>query len=160
MFQNRRTKNISRAKREDSAKDVQISPVPDKATKRSLDWYNCPKRAASTTLRFKSASRRIERTTNLSTTATYCDQAAQLTEIRKAGDLGLPNCHCAQDVLRRLEKAFEAFFQRIKRGQKPGFPRFKSSRRYDSITFPSHGDGQTAVQWSLVRARRRQHQSE
>src|SRR5437667_2040896 len=36
-FQNRRSKNISRAKREDSAKDVQISPVPDKATKRSLD---------------------------------------------------------------------------------------------------------------------------
>ena len=71
----------------------------------------------------------------------YYDQAAQLTEIRKAGDLGLPNCHCAQDVLRRLEKAFKAFFQRIKRGQKPGFPRFKSSRRYDSITFPSHGDG-------------------
>src|SRR6266699_849865 len=71
----------------------------------------------------------------------YCDQAAQLTEIRKAGDLGLPNCHCAQDVLRRLEKAFKASFQRIKRGQKPGFPRFKSSRRYDSITFPSHGDG-------------------
>lgn len=71
----------------------------------------------------------------------YYDQAGQLTEIRKAGDLGLPNCHCAQDVLRRLDKAFKAFFQRIKRGQKPGFPRFKSSRRYDSITFPSHGDG-------------------
>lgn len=71
----------------------------------------------------------------------YYDQAAQLTEIRKAGDLGLPNCHCAQDVLKRLEKAFKAFFQRLKRGQKPGFPRFKSRRRYDSITFPSHGDG-------------------
>ena len=71
----------------------------------------------------------------------YYDPAAQLTEIRKAGDLGLPNCHCAQDVLRRLEKAFKAFFQRIQRGQKPGFPRFKSSRRYDRITFPSHGDG-------------------
>ena len=71
----------------------------------------------------------------------YYDQAAQLTEIRKAGDLGLPNCHCAQDVLKRLDKAFKAFFQRSKRGQKPGFPRFKSYRRYDSITFPSHGDG-------------------
>lgn len=71
----------------------------------------------------------------------YYDPAAQLTEIRKAGDLGLPNGHCAQDVLRRLEKAFKAFFQRIQRGQKPGFPRFKSSRRYDRITFPSHGDG-------------------
>ena len=71
----------------------------------------------------------------------YYDQAAQPTEIRKAGDLDLPNCHCAQDVLRRLDKAFKAFFQRMKRGQKPGFPRFKSRRRYDSITFPSHGDG-------------------
>ena len=71
----------------------------------------------------------------------YYDQAAQLTEIRKAGHLDLPNCHCAQDVLRRLDKAFKAFFQRMKRGQKPGFPRFKSRRRYDSITFPSHGDG-------------------
>ena len=71
----------------------------------------------------------------------YYDQAAQLTEIRKTGDLGLPNCHCAQDVLKRLDKAFKAFFRRLKQGQKPGFPRFKSRRRYDSITFPSHGDG-------------------
>src|SRR5207237_200333 len=46
----------------------------------------------------------------------YYDPAAQLTDIRKAGDLGLPNGHCAQDVLRRLEKAFKAFFQRIQRG--------------------------------------------
>ena len=33
----------------------------------------------------------------------YYDQAAQLTEIRAVGDLGLPNCHCAQEVLRRLD---------------------------------------------------------
>ena len=71
----------------------------------------------------------------------YYDQAAQLTEIRKTGDLGLPNCHCAQDVLKRLDKAFKAFFRRLKQAQKAGFPRFKSRRRYDSITFPTHGDG-------------------
>ena len=71
----------------------------------------------------------------------YYTQANQLKEIRDAGDLSLPNYHCAQDVLKRLDKAFQAFFRRIKHGQKPGFPRFKSSRRYDSITFPSHGDG-------------------
>jgi putative transposase len=53
----------------------------------------------------------------------------------------LPNCHCAQEVLKRLDRAFQAFFQRVKRGQRPGFPRFRSSRRYDSITLPSHGDG-------------------
>jgi putative transposase len=71
----------------------------------------------------------------------YCDQASQLKEIRAAGDLGLPNAQCAQDVLRRLDKAFKAFFRRIKRGQKPGYPRFRSVSRYDSITFPSYGDG-------------------
>ena len=71
----------------------------------------------------------------------YYTQAKQLKEIRDAGALSLPNYHCAQDVLKRLDKAFQAFFQRIQRREKPGFPRFKSARRYDSITFPSHGDG-------------------
>ena len=33
------------------------------------------------------------------------------------------------------------FFARVRRGEKPGFPRFRSFRRYDSITFPSYGDG-------------------
>ena len=79
----------------------------------------------------------------------YYTQANQLKEIRDAGDLALPNYHCAQDVLKRLDKAFKAFFQRIKRGQKPGFPRFKSSRRYDSITFPSHGDGNKLLEKHL-----------
>jgi putative transposase len=44
-------------------------------------------------------------------------------------------------VLRRLDKTFRAFFARVRRGEKPGFPRFRSFRRYDSITFPSYGDG-------------------
>jgi putative transposase len=58
----------------------------------------------------------------------YYTQAKQLKEIRDAGGLALPNYHCARDVLKRLDKAFQAFFRRIKRGQKPGFARFKSSR--------------------------------
>src|SRR5262245_41741050 len=71
----------------------------------------------------------------------YCDQANQLKDIRAAGDLGLINAQCAQDVLRRLDKAFKAFFTRTKRGQTPGYPRFRSASRYDSITFPTYGDG-------------------
>ena len=137
MFQNRRSKNISRAKREDSAKDVQISPYPTRPQTEAL----MVQLSEACRLYNAALQERIEAYRTHHKSINYCDQAAQLTEIRKAGDLGLPNCHCAQDVLRRLEKAFKAFFQRIKRGQKPGFPRFKSSRRYDSITFPSHGDG-------------------
>jgi putative transposase len=43
--------------------------------------------------------------------------------------------------LRRVDKTFKAFFRRVKAGLKAGYPRFKSSRRFDSYTFPSYGDG-------------------
>jgi putative transposase len=71
----------------------------------------------------------------------YYDQANQLKEIRANGDLALANFSCCQDVLRRVDKAFKGFFARIKRGQKAGYPRFRAVSRYDSITFPSYGDG-------------------
>ena len=73
---------------------------------------------------------------------TYYDQANQLKDIRTAGDLGLANFSASQDVLRRVDKTFKAFFRRVKAGaDKPGYPRFKSRRRFDSYTFPSWGDG-------------------
>jgi putative transposase len=72
----------------------------------------------------------------------YYDQANQLKAMRADGCLSLANFSCCQDVLRRLDKTFQAFFGRVKRGEKKvGYPRFRSSRRYDSITFPSYGDG-------------------
>jgi putative transposase len=70
----------------------------------------------------------------------YYDQANQLKAMRADGCLTLSNFSCCQDVLRRLDKTFKAFFARCKRGDKPGFPRFKSSRRFDSIAF-SYGNG-------------------
>lgn len=71
----------------------------------------------------------------------YYDQANQLKDIRAAGDLGLANFSASQDVLRRVDKTFKAFFGRVKAGRKGGYPRFKSRRRFDSYTFPSWGDG-------------------
>ena len=47
------------------------------------------------------------------------------------------NCHAMRDPLRRLDRAFSAFFRRLKAGQKPGYPRFRSRRRYDSLTWDS-----------------------
>ena len=40
-----------------------------------------------------------------------------------------------QDTIRRLDKAYKAFFRRIKTGDEPGFPRFKGEGRYRSMTF-------------------------
>jgi putative transposase len=71
----------------------------------------------------------------------YYMQANQLKEIRAARDLGLANFSCCQDILRRVHKTYQAFFRRVKHGEKAGYPRFKSRRRFSSITFPSYGDG-------------------
>jgi putative transposase len=44
-----------------------------------------------------------------------------------------------QDVPRRLDKAFQSFFRRLKTGEQPGYPKFRSARRYDSFTYPQSG---------------------
>jgi putative transposase len=42
-----------------------------------------------------------------------------------------------QDVIRRHFKAKQAFFRRVANGETPGYPRYKSTSRYRSLTFPS-----------------------
>lgn len=43
-----------------------------------------------------------------------------------------------QDVLHRLDKAYQHFFRRVTEGEKPGFPKFKKRGQWDSITYPQH----------------------
>ena len=71
----------------------------------------------------------------------YYAQANQLKEIRAEGNLDLANFSACQDVLRRVDKTFKAFFRRIKAGEMAGYPRFKSKDRFDSYTFPAWGNG-------------------
>lgn len=40
-----------------------------------------------------------------------------------------------------MDRAFSSFFDRVKKGQKPGYPRFKNDDGFKSFLFPSHGDG-------------------
>ncbi len=70
----------------------------------------------------------------------YNQQAAQLPEIKEIR----PEYHdihsqVLQDVLRRVKKAYDNFFRRVKAGKTPGYPRFQGSGRYDSFTFPQSG---------------------
>ena len=44
-----------------------------------------------------------------------------------------------QNVLERLDKAMQAFFRRVKYGEKPGYPRFQGRTRYNSFTYPQGG---------------------
>jgi putative transposase len=38
-------------------------------------------------------------------------------------------------TLHRLDRAYQAFFRRVKTGQAPGFPRFQGRNRFDSLTY-------------------------
>jgi putative transposase len=44
-----------------------------------------------------------------------------------------------QDVLHRLDKAFAAFFRRVKAGARPGYPQFQGKDRYTSFPYPQMG---------------------
>jgi putative transposase len=69
------------------------------------------------------------------------DQMKQLSEIREARpDQAVWSFTSQQQTLRRLDKAFQSFFRRIKTGDTPGYPRFRAAARFDSVDF-RHGDG-------------------
>ena len=77
------------------------------------------------------------------TTVKYGMQSAQLKEIR-AFDLerqGRWSFSSQQATLRRLDKAFAAFFRRVKSGDTPGYPRFRGVNWFDTVDFPKDGDG-------------------
>lgn len=82
--------------------------------------------------------------------ASYHRQAGQLPAIRAAdpGGQGRWSAGSQQQTLRRLDKAFTAFFRRVKAGEKrPGYPRFKGSGWFDAIEWPAQKNG---ARWDSV----------
>jgi len=72
----------------------------------------------------------------------YFKQCKRITEL-KAERLSLNTVYSQvlQGVANRLDKAFNAFFRRVKVGEKPGYPRFKGYNRYNSFTYKQFGFG-------------------
>ncbi|MFD4950012.1 RNA-guided endonuclease InsQ/TnpB family protein, partial [Streptomyces sp. NPDC058409] len=70
-------------------------------------------------------------------------QSAQLKEIRAFDPerQGRWSFSSQQATLRRLDKAFAAFFRRIKAGETPGYPRFRGVNWFGTVDFPKDGDG-------------------
>jgi putative transposase len=72
---------------------------------------------------------------------TLAQQSAQLPEIKEARpEYRDINAQVLQDVLTRLDRAFQAFFRRIHEGQTPGYPRYHSANRYNSFTYKQVGE--------------------
>src|SRR5262249_13143622 len=96
---------------------------------------------------------------------TYYQQKAELPGIKQAmPEYAEVNAQVLQDVMLRVDRAFQAFFRRLREVQTPGYPRFHGRDRYSSFTYPQlgkHGGaqldngflilskiGRIAVRWS------------
>lgn len=67
----------------------------------------------------------------------FNDQCKQLPAIKKERpEFSEVHSQVLQQALHRVDSAFQHFFRRVKNGEKPGYPRFKGSDRYDSLTWP------------------------
>src|SRR5215469_13863593 len=55
-----------------------------------------------------------------------------------------------QDVLTRLDRAFQAFFRRVENGEQPGYPRFQGANRFNSFTYKQLGNGAMLDNGSLA----------
>ncbi|WP_371503047.1 transposase [Kitasatospora sp. NBC_00374] len=77
------------------------------------------------------------------TSVKYGMQSAQLKDIRAFDPerQGRWSFSSQQATLRRLDKAFAAFFRRVKSGETPGYPRFRGVNWFDTVEFPKDGDG-------------------
>jgi len=68
----------------------------------------------------------------------YLDQQRELTELRHSdSEYAAISSEIMREPLRRVSRALEGFFRRVKSGHKPGFPRFRSYDRYGSIAWPT-----------------------
>src|SRR5690349_6890244 len=75
---------------------------------------------------------------------TFVGQRAELPDIRDVRpEYGDIHSQVLQDVLTRLDGAFQAFFRRVQAGEKPGYPRFQGSNRCNSFTYKQLGNGAT-----------------
>jgi putative transposase len=72
----------------------------------------------------------------------YYEQKRSLV-LRKLGNPYVRQVHSQvlQDVALRLERGFDNFFERTRKGEKTGYPRFKGWNRYNSFTYPQYGNG-------------------
>jgi transposase len=71
-------------------------------------------------------------------TVDYYGQKRNLVEIKDElrPDYADIASHVLQDVIMRVKRTYDRFFDRVKNGQKLGYPRFKGRNQYDSFTIP------------------------
>ena len=110
------------------------SPTQAAALERACDLHRVLYNAA--------LEERIEAYRKAAKSIGFADQCKSVTAIRLDDPAYRSlNAQSLQVTLRRLDRAFQNFFRRVKAGQTPGFPRFKNRDRFPGFGFKRHGDG-------------------
>lgn len=74
------------------------------------------------------------------------DQQKQIKDVRAVReDVAIVPVTVIRGAIHRLDKAFTAFFRRCKAGEKPGYPRFKSASRWNTLEFDNPLNGSPVV---------------
>jgi putative transposase len=135
----------------------QLQPTPDQARALGETLWRCRSRYNTALEERITASRRR------GVTLTCSQQQAELPDLKA----GFPaytaiHSHALQDVPAHLEKTYQAFFRRLRAGQRRAFPRFQGRNRSHSFTDKKYGNrarldngflvlskiGRIAVRWS------------
>ncbi|HEX6122322.1 MAG TPA: transposase [Ktedonobacterales bacterium] len=126
----------------------QLRPTPEQACQLELVLWRCR------TLYNTALEQRITAWQRCRVSVSRFQQEAELKEIRAAFPAyAAIHSHVLQDVLARLDKTYQAFFTRLKRGEKAGFPRFQGRNRWHSFTFKEVGNGARLDNGVLVLAK-------
>ena len=75
---------------------------------------------------------------SLSVSRTKFDQTKEFTSVRSDDPefWGAVSVQIGRGVLTRLDRARQSFYRRVEKGETPGFPRFKSASRWNTIELP------------------------
>ncbi len=115
--------------------------VNQKTEKNAQDWLGLCQRLYNAAL-----EQRIDAFQRCGKTVSEFDQAKELKVLKQDfPEYQTVGSQVLKDVLRRLDRAYRAFFRRVKAGsgKAAGFPKFQPYRRYHSFTFPNSSG------WSL-----------
>jgi putative transposase len=77
----------------------------------------------------------------------FFDQCRTLTGLKECRpEVVTSGITLCRGTLKRLDRAYGAFFRRVKRGETPGFPRFKPASRFDSLEWQDRGGWKLNIQ--------------
>lgn len=80
--------------------------------------------------------------TNEGRSVSKTEQFRRVKELKSSNPFARDvHSHVLQVVVADLDKAFQAFFRRVKRGESPGYPRFKGKNRFSSFGLKEYGNG-------------------